>query len=465
MAEDSQNNNAIGAHIEFEESNMKAFFVFEESVEGQNPPNAEDLNKIIDQAGIKFGIKSETIKEILEGERKDGRLLIAEGMPPQAGEDAKLEFNFKTDKSLRPKILDDGHIDYKEISLVNSVTKDDVLITKTEAKPGIKGTDIFGKEIHAIPGKDFDIVVGPGTYKDPKDSLVIKASADGIIFYNDKKRSVEVQKLYTVPKSVDFSTGNINVKSSVDIKGDVKPHFSITTPYNVQVKGIVENATITCGGTLSVLGGIVGDGKQVIEATGDIHSGYINNQRIKCHGSVYISTEVRNTYIDCDDEVIIVKDSGVIIGGKISATNKISAATVGNAYYVPTELELGVKLELKEKYLAKEAEKNAMQKQVDEIKKEIEEAGQDALNEVGSPYLKNLNARGKECTEKLEKLRKEFKEIEVEYHNVANSVVTISRKVYPGTTIKIKNAVFEVKEELSNVKFVYESGMIKCINR
>ena len=87
------------------------------------------------------------------------------------------------------------------------------------------------------------------------------------------------------------------------------------------------------------------------------------------------------------------------------------------------------------------------------------------MNEVGSPYLKNLNARGKECTEKLEKLRKEFKEIEVEYHNVANSVVTISRKVYPGTTIKIKNAVFEVKEELSNVKFVYESGMIKCINR
>jgi uncharacterized protein (DUF342 family) len=397
MAEDSQNNNTFGAHIEFEENNMKAFFVFEESVEGQTQLNAEDLNKIIEQAGIKFGIKQETVNEILEVGKKEGRLLIAEGTPPKEGEDAKFEFNFSTDKSLKPKILDDGHIDYKEINLVNSVTKDSILIKKIEAKQGIKGIDVFGKEIYAIPGRDFDISIGPGTYKDPNDSTLIKSSADGIIFYNDKKRSIEVQKLYTVPKSVDFSTGNINVKSSVDIKGDVKPHFSITTPYNVQVKGIVESATITCGGTLSVLGGIVGDGKQLIEATGDIHAGYINNQKIKCHSSVYVSTEIRNSFINCDDEIIIVKESGLIIGGKVSASNKISAATVGNAYYVPTELEVGVKLEFKEKYLAKEAEKNAMQKQVDDLKKEIEEAGQDAINEIGSPYLKNLNARCNEA--------------------------------------------------------------------
>jgi uncharacterized protein (DUF342 family) len=65
--------------------------------------------------------------------------------------------------------------------------------------------------------------------------------------------------------------------------------------------------------------------------------------------------------------------------------------------------------------------------------------------------------------EKLEKRRKSLKN-RIEYHIVCNSVITVSRKIYPGTTIKIKNAVLEVKEELSNVKFIYESGVIKYSN-
>jgi uncharacterized protein len=463
MPEEIQATDAIKMSVNVVENNMQAFLVCGENFQNDQI-SKEEILRIIEQAGIKFGLKDDAINDVLGRGKPGERYLIVEGQPSIAGEDGRIDFYFTTDKSLRPKILEDGHIDYRDVNLVNSVTKDSILLKRTLATPGSNGKDVFGNTIFAVPGKDVEINIGQGVYKDPADGSLIKAAIDGIIFYQEKKHSIEVQKLYQIPKSVDYSTGNINVKSSVDIKGDVKPHFSITTPYNVQVKGIVESATITCGGTLSVNGGIVGDGKQLIDVGGDIHAAYINNQKIKCHGIVTVNTEMRNTFVCCDDEVVIVKDGGVIIGGQIYATNRITVPSIGNAYNVPTEICVGLKLEFKEKFQNKDAERKAFQKQVEEIKKEIDETEQSLPGDSDSTYLKSLRNRWEECNEKLEKIRKELKEIEVDYYNVANPVITVKKNIYPGVIIKIKHAVLEVNEMFSNVKFILEGGIIKTIN-
>lgn len=462
MAEDSQTAGNFSVRIVVEEKNMKAYLVLEPDSSSQTILSPEEINKSIEKSGVKFGIIADTVKQICESAR-EGKFLIAEGTPPQPGEDSKFEYYFQTDKSLRPKILEDGHTDYKDVSLVESVAKDAVLIRKIPVVPGNNGRDVYGKEISAPQGKNLDISAGQGTYKDPNDPSLIKSSVEGIIFFNENKKSIEVQKLYVVQKSVDFSTGNINVKSAVDIHGNVSQHFSVITPYNIQVKGVIENATIKCGGSLSAFGGIMGDNKQLIEVAGDIHASYIINQRIRCNGSVYANTEIRNATIECDDEVVLVKESGVIIGGRISASNKVSAPSIGNAYGVGTEIEVGVKIEFREKFIAKEAEKNAMQKHVDEIRKEIEEAEEKKPDDIGSAYLKKLHERLKETGERLEVLRKEFKEIEASYHDVSDASVIASKRVFPGTIIRIKNASYEVKEELNKVKFVYEDGAVKCV--
>ena len=49
------------------------------------------------------------------------KIEIAEGVFPTQGNDAELEFYFENDKSLRPQITEDGHIDYKEVHFVDSV--------------------------------------------------------------------------------------------------------------------------------------------------------------------------------------------------------------------------------------------------------------------------------------------------------------------------------------------------------
>ena len=463
MSEDAQNSLAALVNLEIVEKKMKAFLVVKEPISEQTPSiTSQDLINILDKAGIKFGINTTILDEIINEKKWEERILVAEGLSPIPGEDARLEFTFSTDISLKPQIAEDGHVNFHEICVVNSIEKDAVLLKKVPATLGSKGMDIFGNEIPAGYGKDVGIILGQGTYKDPTDNLLIKSAIDGIIFYSAQKNSIEVQKLYVVQGSVDYSTGNINVKSSIEIKGDVKPGFSVTTPYNIQIKGTVEHAVLACDCDLTVQEGIVGDGKQLIRAGGDIRAGYINNQIIKCGGSVFVATEIRNSNIESNQEVTTLKNNGVIIGGKISATNKISSASIGNRYNVPTEIEVGVNFSFKEIYLNKEIEKIALQKMMENLKKNISLIEEQSQNSDMNPRLINFRMEYEAASEKLEKVRKELKEIEKFYYDAADPVVCVSKTVYPGTFIKIKQITYEVKDELSHVMFKLVNDEINC---
>jgi len=465
MPDETQNDFSSRVKIEIVEKKMKALLeVKEPQTEESQPITSQDLLNIISKEGIKFGINENIINEIIENKKWGEKFVIAEGLLPLPGEDAKLEFCFPTDKSLKPQIKEDGHIDYHEISVVHSVEKDALLIRKTAATLGSKGMDVLGNELPASFGKDINIVLGQGTYKDPADNLVIKASVDGIIFYDAQKNSIEVQKLFIVKGSVDFSTGNVNVKSSVDIQGNVNPGFSVKTPYNIQINGTVEQATISCDGTLKVKEGIVGDGKLIISVGGDIHSGYINNQIIKCKGSLYVGSELRSSVVDCGDEVMMLKNTGVIIGSKLFVSNKVTSATIGNKYNVPTEIEVGINFKFKETYDLKKAEIINIHKVIDTLKKNIAQISQQAETSLNTKRILTFRDECDAYTIKLEKLRKDLQEIEKQYYDVGDPVVYVTKIAYPGTIIKLKHATFEVKEDISHAMFKLVDGEVVCTN-
>ena len=461
MSEDDQINLANIIKVEIEENNMKAFLTIKTPEADQiQIPSYVDVLTALEKRGIKFGIKNELIDKIIDEKKFDEKYLIAEGTPSIPGEDAKLEYYFPTDQSLRPQIKEDGHIDYREISTVNSVEKDAILVKKIRASAGPVGTDVLGNELPPKSGKDINLPSGKGFYKDSNDPMIIRSFGEGVIFYDLQNNIIEVQQLFLVPGSVDYSTGNMNVKSSIEIKGDVKPDFSVTTPYNIQVNGVVEQATITCGGALNVRVGIKGDAKRIITVGGDIHTGYINNQIIKSGGSVYASTEIRNSFIECADEVVLVKSGGVIIGGKITATKKITAAAIGNLYNTPTEIEVGVNLLYREKYVEKETAMKNAYKIMEDISKKISLIEDEPPDSVRPGTVNALKMQKADHQKEYEKLRNELKEIEKEYYDVLNPVVSVSKAVYPGTIIKIKHARYEVKEELPRGTFKLAGGDI-----
>ncbi|KAF0152069.1 MAG: hypothetical protein FD143_1363 [Ignavibacteria bacterium] len=449
------------AKVEVVDKKMKVFLALKSvQAEGAVPLSLEYLKDILNTSGVRYGIMFNVLEEIVEGKINDDRVLVAQGEYPQPGSDASIELYFSNNKSLKPQEHADGHIDYKEVNMVESVEKDAPIAKKNIATVGSPGTDVFGNVSPGVFGKDFPFTPGQGTYRDSNENTLIRASIDGIIFYDEKTHHLEVQKLFVVPESVDYSTGNLHVKSSVEIKQNIKSGFSVETPYNIDVKGGIEHAVVICGGVLKVKEGINGDGKTVITVGKELHSGYISNQVVRCNGSVYASFEIRNSIIECDNEVTLVRNNGVIIGGKITATNKITAPVVGNDYNITTELEVGVVLKHKEKYLKKLVEETEVQRQIEELKKQISYIAHKPDNNAKKMQLMNYKEIWAKCTASTIKIKNELKEIEAAYYNVSNPIVIIRNKVYPGTVIKIKDKVFEVKEILSKVTFKIENEKI-----
>jgi uncharacterized protein len=450
--------------VEIADRKMKAFLTLKEP-EAEKPQTVSenDLHSALDKAGVKYGLNNDVIKEIIAGKKWGERIMVAVGTEPTSGEDAKLEFFFPTEISLKPHIEKDGRVDYKEINIVNSVEKDALLIRKTPPTLGTKGVDVTGNAVSAVNGKDAILSLGQGVYKDEEDNLLIKASIDGVVFYNSKKGNLEVQQLYVIPGSVNYSTGNVHVKSSVEIRGDVEPGFSIVTPYNIEVKGVVEVAKISCEGTLKIKDGILGDGVQIMKVGGDLHSGYINNQVIKCGGSVYAATEIRNSVIECEDEVMIMKPNGIIIGGRITAATKVTSPTIGNIYSIPTEIEVGIIPKFKEKFDAKEKERVALQKRFEEIQHKISMIALTSSLGADDHRIAAYKNQWNECEANLETVTKEAKELEEAYQNVDDPGVYVTKTVFPGVVVKIKYKSYEVKEEMSRVMFKLIEDEIACL--
>ena len=466
MPETEQKIAEFKIEIETAEKNLKAFLTITPPSEGEAvEPTFAEVFSLLEEKGLKFGINLGIVKDAIEEKKWGEKILIAEGTPSLPGKDASLEIFFPTDHSQRPQIKEDGHIDYKEVSVVNSVEKDAVLVKKTPVALGPAGTDVFGNALPAIGGKDVPLPKGKGVSPDPSDPNILRAANEGVIFYDPQTNVIEIQQLYLVPENVDYSTGNIHVKSSIEIKGDVKPDFTVTTPYNIQVRGVIENAAISCEGSLTARVGIKGDNKRIINVGGDIHAGYINNQIIKCGGSVYASTEIRNSNIECAEEVILVKNSGIIIGGKVTASKKVNCAVIGNLYGTPTEIEVGVDLNYAEKYHEKENALKAAHKMICDLESKIRML-EDVPPGAGKPTsvsgLKNQKA---EYVEEVERLGRELKEIGKSYFNVEDPMVSITKVVYPGTTIKIKHARFVVNEELERGIFKLHGNDITFTKR
>jgi len=405
----------------------------------------------IRQAGVCEGIKPKVIDEVIRLRKWDEKMLVAEGTPPIAGDDAILIFRFSTKNSLKPKQSALGEVDSRNVSLVQNANKDETLVRKTLCTPGKDGIDVFGQTIPAKSGRNFDVGAGAGTYRDVDGSVL--AANDGVIHFNSETKELQVQQHYIVEKCVDYSTGNVRVNSSVEVKGDVKSGFLIETPYDVEIWGVVEQASILCQGSLKVHSGITGNGQERIEVGGEIHSSYIHKQTVRAKGSLFIGSELRGCHIECGNEVYVERSNGIILGGHVSATNKIEAAFIGNQNHIPTIVEVGVCSEYRDEYLAKMKIISEISRQMQTLRQQVKFVVNKYPEIVQKARLAPLRKSWDRFKKKYDALKNEIERIQSVYYGASSPEVYVRQAVHPGVIIKIKNAEMAVKEMFTKVRF------------
>lgn len=441
---------AMAAYVRFippsSTGNRMSFDAFREDLKNRSVIYGVDLDKLTDHFNSSGCYCTD--------------LLIAQGDEPIEGYDARLEYCFDTDMHRRPKLREDGSVDFFHLTTINQCRKGDVLARIIPEMPGVDGHDVFGQVLRPRPVKKQHLKYSRNI-EISEDKLVLTAMVDGHVGLVDDK--VSLSEVYIV-KGVDVATGNIDYEGSVQVDGDVTENFEVKAGGNVVVNGLVEGARIIAGGNIIVSKGMNGMQKGYLKAGGDIVIKFLENTKVVAGG--YVEAEaIMHSRVSAGTEIRVEGKRGVIVGGYVQAGLKVVARTIGAGMGAPTIIEVGVNPLVKTQY-------NRMQKELEELTKTIDD-GQvivdnyiENLNngfvysESQQKYIKSVVKMVEERTAELSQLNFRMARLRSMMEVQRLAEVVINSELHASVTIIIGDAMKTLQSDYHYCKFVRERGEV-----
>jgi len=450
--------------IEISEDEYEAHITVHEPV-NDDDFGSKDLKQFLKDNNIVHGVKEDVIENIFQEKRFKQSILIASGQRVIDGKDGEIKYYFETE--VKPKVDEKGNVDYKELSLIQNVKKGQKIVEVTPPVEGVEGYTVLGKKIPPKIGKPYPLPSGKNAEPDPKNPNILTAGIDGHVML--KGKNIEVDPVFVIKESVDFSTGNVEYIGSVIVNGDVKSGFSVKAKNDIEVNGTVEDAVIEAGGNVLLKTGFVGRGEGKIIAEGKVMIKFCENENIISGDDIIIGEYLMHSNIQTKGKLIVTEQKGIIVGGEIFAIKGVEANIIGNQNYTPTKIFVGIDKEIKEKISEK---KSFLMKNLDS-KKEVEKATRmlmrrKLIKKELPKDKKGLFDKLKQAKEKIEKEEKilisEIENSEKELAKFKDSIVKVLGVIYPGTSITIFNKQTEVNEALKNVFYKYTEKEILAVD-
>lgn len=435
------------------------------------PPSSKgkliDKNEIMNNLkclGIVFGIQEDVIDEFIKNRKYCEDLVLAKGSPVVNGRDAKITYHFNLNLNSKPKLNDDGTVDFHHLENINKVSVGTILATLTPEILGRPGSDVFGKEIPPKKVEKRRLKYGRNINLS-EDSLQLISAVSGHVEI-DYEGKVIVSNTYEVAGDVDASTGDIQYEGNVFVKGNVRTGFSITASGDIEINGVVEGAQIIAGGQIVLRRGIQGMNKGVLDAKGNIVAKFIESAKVKAGGAIETDCILHST-VSANGEIILKGKRGLLIGGNVRSSRQIEAQNIGSAMGTSTVVEVGadpgqqdelLKLQEEEKKLREEEYRL---RQVVDMLKAKQERGQLATDKISE--FKGTLQRYIAIYNRIKEVSKEIIESTEALMADTDARIKVSKNIYPGVKIIVGGEVLITRDIRSFSQFVKSDGEVKIL--
>lgn len=410
---------------------------------------------------IVFGFVQESMEEFLARREYCRDYELAAGVSPISGRDSQIEYLFSTDTQAKPKLKEDGSVDFFNLSTISHCKKGDVLARLHPELRGEPGKTVYGETL-APPSFEKKVLKFGKNVLLSEDKTVLTAEKDGHVTLEEDR--VCVSDIFAVDH-VDPSTGNINYEGDVHIKGNICENYTVKSTGNVFVGGVVEGAYVEADGDIIISRGMNGMDKGVLKAGGNIVAKFLENTTAEAAG--YIEAEcIMHSKITAGDEVIVTGRRAFITGGNVTAANRITAKVLGSQMAAQTILEVGVNPETRQRYtqLQKEtAELQGALKQIDPvIQSSMQKLKQGVrLTPEQIKYVQTLSETSVSHRKRIEENLKEMDALGGQFDAKSEACVMVSGVAYPGTRIIISDVLLTLKKEYRYCRFKCVKGEIK----
>lgn len=421
----------------------------------------EDILSDLAFAGVKHGIQERIIDAYLAGRQFCLRIPLARGTKVREGKSAEITYHFNTEINTKPKVNEDGSVDFHQLDMISHVNAGDVLATLTPADFGEDGLDVRG------------IVIRPKkvVQKRLRHGKNIHLSEDETKMYSDvnghaslANEQVFVSDTYEVPADVSVASGDIEYDGNVEVKGNVVTGFSVKAKGDIIVNGVVEAATLEAGGQIILKRGMQGMGKGVLKAGGSIISRFLESCEVTTGGNV-TADAIMHSKISAQGDIEATGKKGMITGGDLYTRGNITARILGSTMGTKTVLESGIGKEIMEEY-------RETTEAIERLQEEIEKAVQNLMlfkkklqlgdnSQELKLRLMKLKSQYDELNKELEENTKRNEALKNEIGSYQGGRIKFNDTAFPGVKVTIANAVYIVRDELARGQFVKEQGDIK----
>ena len=415
---------------------------------GARSVTKEDIAVALEKAKISYGIVQELVNEpdkIPLGEQ----VLIAQGQAGSKPKDAELKIYFNTDELGRPKKLEDGRVDYRDLNLFIQVKQDEVLAEKIPAELGVESIDVRGAVSKVANPKDFMLKAGSNVRIENNKVL---ANCAGQVIYKNNVFSV-VQHI-EIKSDIGPATGNITVDVNVTIKGSVLTGYFVKTIGDVLVEGGVQGGSVQAN-NLVVMRGIQGSGDNKIISSGNITTLFVENADIQVSGDLLVYDSVLNSNIKAGGSILIgERGKGIVSGGNIMAGETVAAKVIGNVFATVSNIEVGNNPLLKMEYEELKKQLNIDQVELDKIQKTLkflQDIDVSSLPKEKRETFFKLTRNQFKLLGEIEKSKSRIIEIEATLNNSKKGSIKVQNMLYPGVKIIVGTTIFKVNEPLTYV--------------
>jgi len=423
-------------------------------------------------AKVLKGIHSNVMKQLANNPPEPLQATIAEGKPPTESTPGKLDYLVTPlqRRQLVPQLRDDGSMDMRELGSVDTVAEEQPLLRRIPPVPGQNGYNVQGAAVPAKPPADLALVPGDGTRIHATDPNLLIAVLPGVPI--EISGGVRIDSVLNLNHDIDLSTGNINYRGSVVIKGDITRGMSVKATGDILIQGSVEPSLIEAGGNITITEGVLGnplDGaiddtasyELQIVAGGVLSARHAQHAFLKGSG-VQIGNQLFHCLVHANGPVQVgaaTARNTILVGGIVQAREHIGAGIIGAASHSKTVLDFSpmfADLTQKSKQVhAQLTEKNALSRTLQAASERNKMRASDVQT---MQKLKNtLDSIARE----IAALEASLDSVKAEIDGIKKRIaVRVAGRLYPGVEIRVLNDGDTIHTEHNAGTFRFEDGRL-----
>ena len=421
----------------------------------------DEILRALSYQGIQYGIMEDVVDAFIQKREYCRDYLFAEGVPLVEGKDAEIHYYFNLKPNAKPKLNQDGSVDFYDLDTINRVKAGDILATLEKEQCGTEGVSVYGVRIAPKMVKSTYLKCGKGVVLS-NDQLSVTAEMDGhVMLASDEK--IVVANTYMVEENVDASTGNIRYDGNVKVKGHVCSGFTIIASGDVEVDGVVEGAKIIAQGQIILKRGIQGMGKGILQSQGAIIAKFIESASVLTNSS--ITTEsILHSQVSAKEGIYVSGKKGLIVGGHVRSAVLIETQVAGSAMGGNTILEVGVDPIMQSRMETLEAEQRQLETNRDKARKIIDvfqvkkKRGQLTVDKVVE--FQKILQEYSEIEKRLGQIQPELDQMYECMDGVKDARVKVWRDIHPGVKLVIDEEVFYVMSTEHRCQFYLGSDRL-----